>query len=277
MPRLIARCLAKSRQPVVFAEDEEVFTNSRDVAAFFDKRHDNAMQTIANLIASEPKLGLLNFKETPYVEPSTGQTYRSYDMDRDGFTLLAMGFTGGKALKWKLRYIGTSGATLRRCAKDWRSMRSVLSASMQSEDTFSKPIRLTIRFPTKAVDHFDMTPERCSKLRSLLLEQSVKHIKFAAIPMTAQRVCFGLKRAFSPSNDGACHDGALCPHQARKIQPLPCSWLKLGENTLNVFSSTDPKDVRVRRHADGVNRRVACTAPAAQQISRHGDINVLCN
>lgn len=93
------------RNPIVFAKDGEVFANSRDVAAYFGKRHDNVMTAISTLIASEPRLGLLNFKETPYVEPSNGQTYRSYDMDRDGFVLLAMGFTGKKALKWKLKYI----------------------------------------------------------------------------------------------------------------------------------------------------------------------------
>lgn len=107
------------RNPIVSAKDGEVFANSRDVAAFFDKRHDNVMQAIGAMIASEPRLGLLNFKETPYVEPSTGQTYKSYDLDRDGFSLLAMGFTGGKALKWKMRYIeafNAMEAELRRIA-----------------------------------------------------------------------------------------------------------------------------------------------------------------
>jgi phage antirepressor YoqD-like protein len=50
-------------------------------------------------------MGLLNFKQTPYVDPSTGQTYRAFDMSRDGFALLAMGFTGAKALKFKIAYI----------------------------------------------------------------------------------------------------------------------------------------------------------------------------
>lgn len=93
------------RQPVVFAKDGEVFASSRDVAAFFGKQHGHVMRDIDNLIKNEPSLGLSNFGETPYVEVSNGQTYRSYDMDRDGFTLLAMGFTGVKALKWKLKYI----------------------------------------------------------------------------------------------------------------------------------------------------------------------------
>jgi Rha family phage regulatory protein len=94
-----------TRQPVVFAKDGEVFATSRDVAAYFGKEHRNVLQAIDNLIAQEAALGLLTFQQTPYVEPSTGQQYRMYEMDRDGFTLLAMGFTGTKALKWKLKYI----------------------------------------------------------------------------------------------------------------------------------------------------------------------------
>lgn len=107
------------RNPIVFTKDGEVFANSRDVAAFFGKRHHHVLDAIGNLIKQEPNLGLTNFRETPYVEPSTGQKYRSYDMGRDGFTLLAMGFTGTKALKWKLRYIeafNAMEAELRRVA-----------------------------------------------------------------------------------------------------------------------------------------------------------------
>lgn len=111
------------RNPIVFAKDGEVFANSRDVAAFFDKRHDNVMQAIDTLIQQEPKLRLLNFQETvsERQNPSGGAPIRSraYNMDRDGFTLLAMGFTGSKALKWKLRYIeafNAMEAELRRIA-----------------------------------------------------------------------------------------------------------------------------------------------------------------
>jgi Rha family phage regulatory protein len=93
------------RNPVVFAKDGEIFASSRDVAAFFGKEHRHVLDAVDNLIKTESDLGLLNFRQTPYVEAQNGQTYRSYEMDRDGFTLLAMGFTGGKALKWKLRYI----------------------------------------------------------------------------------------------------------------------------------------------------------------------------
>lgn len=105
------------RNPIVFAKDGEVFANSRDVAAFFGKQHGHVLRDIDNLIASEPSLGLSTFGETPYVEPSTGQAYRSFDMGRDGFTLLAMGFTGAKALKWKLRYIEAFNALEAECRR----------------------------------------------------------------------------------------------------------------------------------------------------------------
>lgn len=93
------------RNPIVFIRDGEVFANSREVAAYFDKEHRHVLRDIDNLIKAAPEVGLRNFGHTPYVDGQNGQTYRSFDMDQDGFALLAMGFTGAKALKWKLRYI----------------------------------------------------------------------------------------------------------------------------------------------------------------------------
>lgn len=92
--------------PVVHAKDGKVFANSRDVADFFGKNHRDVMRSIDALLQSEPDLGVRNFAQGVYLLPETGpQRHRCFDMDRDGFTLLAMGFTGPKALKWKLRYI----------------------------------------------------------------------------------------------------------------------------------------------------------------------------
>jgi len=96
--------------PVVFERDGGVFTNSRDVAAYFSKEHRAVLLAVDNLLKAEPDLGMHSFMQTPYVEPSNGQTYRSYDIDRDGFALLAMGFTGKKALKFKLKYVAQFNA-----------------------------------------------------------------------------------------------------------------------------------------------------------------------
>ncbi|MBB3997178.1 Rha family phage regulatory protein [Aureimonas pseudogalii] len=90
------------QEPIVFQRNGEVFANSRDVASFFEKRHDHVIRDIDKLIGE----GLPNFGEGFYTLPATGsQQHRCFEMDRRGFTILSMGFTGKKALRWKLRYI----------------------------------------------------------------------------------------------------------------------------------------------------------------------------
>jgi len=100
------RTVRGSDEPVVFVQNGHVFANSRDVAACFQKQHGHVLRDIDNLITAEPSLGLSNFGEGSYTLAETGpQQHRCYDMDRDGFALLAMGFSGSKALRWKVSYI----------------------------------------------------------------------------------------------------------------------------------------------------------------------------
>ncbi|WP_162142665.1 Rha family transcriptional regulator [Aurantimonas coralicida] len=90
-----------AQTPAVFTRDGSVFANSRDVAAYFERRHDYVARAAARLA----RKGVPHLWEAPYIDAQNGQTYMSYDMNRDGFTLLAMGFTGDKVLPWKLSYI----------------------------------------------------------------------------------------------------------------------------------------------------------------------------
>lgn len=93
------------RKPVVFIQDGAVYANSRDVAAFFEKRHGDVLHTVISMLKTDPDLGLRDFTYTPYTDPQNGQSYPGYDLTRDGFVLLAMSFTGGRALRFKRRYI----------------------------------------------------------------------------------------------------------------------------------------------------------------------------
>jgi anti-repressor protein len=88
---------------LVKVENNEVVVSSRQVAEHFEKRHDNVMQAIEGILKIEDTKKM--FFKTSYVHPQNGQTYPEYLMNRDGFSLLVMGFTGQKALKWKIRYI----------------------------------------------------------------------------------------------------------------------------------------------------------------------------
>lgn len=90
--------------PILTIKAGRVVANSRDVATAFGKRHDNVLRDIERLDCSQ-EFAALNFEETPYTEPQNGQTYRSYNLTRDGFVFLVMGFTGREAAKFKEAYI----------------------------------------------------------------------------------------------------------------------------------------------------------------------------
>lgn len=93
--------MTTTNTPIVTIKNNAVVASSIDVAEYFKKAHRNVLADIDRLIVE----GVLDFQQTHYVHPQNGQAYRSFDMTRDGFTLLAMGFTGKKALQFKLRYI----------------------------------------------------------------------------------------------------------------------------------------------------------------------------
>lgn len=82
---------------------EEILTaNSRDVAEHFEKQHKDVLESIRNLTAENSATKSM-FVETSF--ESRGKFYPQYELTRDGFSLLVMGFTGSKALEWKLKYI----------------------------------------------------------------------------------------------------------------------------------------------------------------------------
>ena len=75
-----------------------------DVAEKFGKAHDKVCRDIRNLLKSQPTKLASEFVPSKYIS-DRGREYDSYDMTRDGFTILAMGFTGSDALEWKIKYI----------------------------------------------------------------------------------------------------------------------------------------------------------------------------
>jgi Rha family phage regulatory protein len=95
-----------TRSPIVRLTDtNEAMADSRDVAAYFGKEHRNVVRSIENLISHDHGWGMRNFEQTPYLDNQNGQTYNCFRMTRSGFSMLAMGFTGGRAFTFKVRYI----------------------------------------------------------------------------------------------------------------------------------------------------------------------------
>lgn len=81
----------------------QLTVSSLQIAENFEKRPADVHEAIENLTAENSVVKNL-FIESTYVN-ERGRQYKCYELTRDGFSLLVMGFTGKKALEWKLKYI----------------------------------------------------------------------------------------------------------------------------------------------------------------------------
>ena len=86
--------------------DGQAVVSSRYVAEAFGKEHKHVLRDIENIKSSGVAQNWADlFKSSNYQHQQNKQWYPEYLITRDGFTLLAMGFTGKEALQWKLKYI----------------------------------------------------------------------------------------------------------------------------------------------------------------------------
>ena len=88
---------------VAKSENNSIYTTSLDIAEKFCKDHKNILRDINALITQNPSVTTM-FHQTTYTN-SRNREYPMYKMNRDGFSLLVMGFTGNDATEWKLKYI----------------------------------------------------------------------------------------------------------------------------------------------------------------------------
>ncbi|EFQ3708391.1 peptidase, partial [Escherichia coli] len=94
-------------QPEITIDNGQAVTTSLAVANFFSKRHDDVLKKIRTLDCS-PEFCARNFAETSIsVNQPNGGTRKlpCYQITRDGFAFLAMGFTGKRAARFKEAYI----------------------------------------------------------------------------------------------------------------------------------------------------------------------------
>lgn len=88
---------------ILSEKNGQVLASSREVAEKFGKQNKHVNEAIKKLMVENSTVKTM-FEESTYVS-SRGREEIEYLMNRDGFSLLAMGFTGKKALEWKLKYI----------------------------------------------------------------------------------------------------------------------------------------------------------------------------
>jgi Rha family phage regulatory protein len=88
---------------LVFIENDRVVTDSLMVVEVFEKEHKNVLKDIRELGCST-EFRRLNFEQSSY-RNSQNKEMPKFFITQDGFTLLAMGYTGKKAMEFKEKYI----------------------------------------------------------------------------------------------------------------------------------------------------------------------------
>ena len=107
--------------------DGKPVVTSKQVADHFGKQHRNVLVDIKSLLSDSGEFGELNFLLTTYIS-SQNKELPCYEMTRDGFTLLAMGYTGKDALLWKVKYIEAFNAMERELLTGNAKFGSVMDA-----------------------------------------------------------------------------------------------------------------------------------------------------
>lgn len=115
---------------LVLNSNGHAITSSVLVAKKFKKEHKHVLESIRTIMkgcadfSADPM-----FEETTYVNKQNGQTYPMFIMNRDGFAILAMGFTGKQAIQFKLEYINAFN----------RMEEAIKSTTMTTLPNFSNP------------------------------------------------------------------------------------------------------------------------------------------
>lgn len=88
----------------IFEHEGKIFTNSLYVAKNFDKQHKNILQSVNEILTKSNEFGRLNFQQSSYIN-SQNKEQPMFLMTKQGFSILAMGFTTDKAFEFKIKYI----------------------------------------------------------------------------------------------------------------------------------------------------------------------------
>lgn len=113
----------------------DAVVSSLQIANDFGKRHDRVMQTIDEQYGHLH--GFVDMFRKATVPDSYGRKQKIYYMNRDGFSLLVMGFTGKKALDWKMKYISAFNAMEKvireRLTIEWQHTRAAGKLTRRAE------------------------------------------------------------------------------------------------------------------------------------------------
>ena len=165
---------------LIIMHDQKAVTSSVSVAKSFNKRHDNVIRDI-----EEYKKDVLNFEDMffeTYEPDSYNRDRKVYMMNRDGFSLLAMGFTGKEALQFKLKYIQAfndfeSSAKTPKPLTEREQLKAALKLSLETEERIESVENKIEDFEKKFNDENRLLPAETDDIYKAVVERSVHLVK----------------------------------------------------------------------------------------------------
>ena len=171
-------------QDFVQVKNSQTVTTSEFIAQAFKKQHKDVLRSIDNLLADiDPTFAAQNFRETETsTQNNLGFTVknRAYELTKDGFMLLVMGFTGKAALAIKIAYI-----------QAFNKMAEMLSGSLKTKTALPNGLTLEQQDVVKAMHReiLEQTPPEMRKALAIKLWASIKQ-KFGCTYKAVSPECF---------------------------------------------------------------------------------------
>jgi Rha family phage regulatory protein len=140
----------------VLSQDGNLVVSSREVAENFEKQNKHVMEAIRELETSVENSTHLFIPST--YKDTYGREQKEYLLTRDGFTLLAMGFTGSKALQWKLKYI-----------EAFNKMEEVIASGLEGLSVEMQALIMHDKKIQAVIEHIETHDKKLDKLESTMV------------------------------------------------------------------------------------------------------------
>ena len=143
-------------------QNDQVITTSLKVAEKFKKEHRNVLKSIRKLMTAKNVAVAKMFDEQMYVNDQ-GKEQPMFYMNRDGFTLLAMGFTGDKAIDFKVEYINAFNTME-------AELKSQQTKQLSAAESLLQSVQLLVAHEQE-IARLKAQNENLSKVNGMLMEQ----------------------------------------------------------------------------------------------------------
>lgn len=146
-------------------QNGEPVVSSREIARHFDKAHRHVLDSI-RILAAENSVAKTMFYETTF--DNRGKQYPMYLMNRDGFTLLAMGFTGKKATEWKIKYIQAFNAMEKQLSEQQSELTNRrLTEAIEAVNRAKKNLNLARKLHDMSSDAREKSKNALAEIRAI--------------------------------------------------------------------------------------------------------------